>query len=160
MAKVITQWPRVKPGDIVSFKYKSKRSGKTLTHSILVLAKDISMVTKSGKSRFLVGLKIEQSNRPMVPPSVIEKFLFEIGEVELIDPKNRIYGLKLETKGVGVGEVKLRRLWRDIKPFNKTNKLYRTYDWLEAKKSPVYKEPIKLSNTLREALESKFEYEN
>ena len=97
MAKVITQWPRVKPGDIVSFKYKSKRSGKTLTHSILVLAKDISMVTKSGKSRFLVGLKIEQSNRPMVPPSVIEKFLFEIGEVELIDPKNRIYGLKLET---------------------------------------------------------------
>ena len=159
MAKVITQWPRVKPGDIVSFKYKSKRSGKTLTHSILVLAKDIDMITKSGKKRYLVGLKIEQSNRPMVPRDVIERFLFEIGEVELVDPKNKIYGLKLETKGT-VGEVKLSRLWRDIKPFNKSNKLYRTYDWLEAKKSPVYKEPIKLSNTLKEALELKFEYEN
>ena len=159
MAKVITQWPRVKPGDIVSFKYKSKRSGKTLTHSILVLAKDIDMITKSGKKRYLVGLKIEQSNRPMVPRDVIERFLFEIGEVELVDPKNKIYGLKLETKGT-VGEVKLRRLWRDIKPFNKTNKLYRTYDWIEARKSPVYKEPIILSNTLKEALESKFEYEN
>ena len=159
MAKVITQWPRVKPGDIVSFKYKSKRSGKTLTHSILVLGKDIDMVTKSGKRRFLVGLKIEQSNRPMVPRDVIERFLFEIGEVELVDPKNKIYGLKLETKGT-VGEVKLRRLWRDIKPFNKSNKLYRTYDWIEARKSPVYKEPIILSNTLKEALESKFEYEN
>jgi len=159
MAKVITQWPRVKPGDIVSFKYKSKRSGKTLTHTILVLGKEIDMTTKSGKKRYLVGLKIEQSNRPMVPKDVIEKFLFEIGEVELVDPKNKIYGLRLETKGT-VGEVKLRRLWRDIKPFNKSNKLYRTYDWLEARKSPVYKEPITLSNTLKEALESKFEYEN
>ena len=78
MAKVITQWPRVKPGDIVSFKYKSKRSGKTLTHSILVLGKDIDMVTKSGKRRFLVGLKIEQSNRPMVNRDVIEKFYLKL----------------------------------------------------------------------------------
>ena len=159
MAKVITQWPRVKPGDIVSFKYKSKRSGKTLTHSILVLGKDIDMVTKSGKRRFLVGLKIEQSNRPMVNRDVIEKFLFEIGEIELVDPINKIYGLKLETVGK-MGPGQLRRLWRDIKPFNKNNKLYRTYDWIEARKSPVYKEPIILSNTLKEALESKFEYEN
>jgi hypothetical protein len=59
-----------------------------------------------------------------------------------------------------MGPGQLRRLWRDIKPFNKTNKLYRTYDWIEARKSPVYKEPIILSNTLKEALESKFEYEN
>ena len=158
MAKVITQWPRVKPGDIVSFKYKSKRSGKTLTHTILVLAKNIDMVTKSGKKKYLAGLKIEQSNRPMVPRDVIERFLFEIGEVELVDPKNMIYGLKLET--IGSSEGQLRRLWKDIKPFNHSNKLYRTYDWLEAKKSSVFKEPIKLSNTLREALESKFEYEN
>ena len=159
MAKVITQWPRVKPGDIVSFKYKSKRSGKTLTHSILVLAKDIDMVTKSGRKKYLVGLKIEQSNRPVVPKDVVERFLFEIGEVELVYPKNKIYGLKLETIGK-MGEGQLRRLWRDIKPLNKSNKLYRTYDWSKAKKSPVYKEPINLSNTLKKALESKFEYEN
>ena len=151
MAKVITQWPRVKPGDIVSFKYKSKRSGKTLTHSILVLGKDIDMVTKSGKRRFLVGLKIEQSNRPMVNRDVIEKFLFEIGEIELVDPINKIYGLKLETVGK-MGPGQLRRLWRDIKPFNKTNKLYRTYDWLEAKNSTVFLEPITLPEEFKEML--------
>ena len=159
MAKVITQWPRVSPGDIVSFRYKSKRSGKNLTHTILVLAKDIEMVTKSGKKKYLAGLKIEQSNRPMVPRDVIERFLFEIGEVELVDPENSIYGLKLETRGQ-MGEAQLRRLWRDIRPLNKSNKLYRTYDWLEAKKSSVYKEPITLSTTLKEALQSKFVYEN
>ena len=87
----------------------------------------------------------------MVPRDVIERFLFEIGEVELVDPKNKIYGLKLETKGT-VGEVKLRRLWRDIKPFNKSNKLYRTYDWLEAKNSTVFLEPIILPEEFKEML--------
>ena len=95
----------------------------------------------------------------MVPRDVIERFLFEIGEVELVDPENSIYGLKLETRGQ-MGEAQLRRLWRDIRPLNKSNKLYRTYDWLEAKKSSVYKEPITLSTTLKEALQSKFVYEN
>ena len=157
--KVITHWPKVKSGDIISFRYTSKRSGKTLTHSVLVLAKDLKVPIKSGAKRFLIGLKIEESNRPLVPRGVVEKFLMEIGEIELVDAKNKIYGLKLETKG-NMGKAQLRKLWRDLKPLNRANNLYRTYDYLKAIKSPVYKEPVKLSNTLKEALKARFEYEN
>ena len=157
--KVITHWPKVKSGDIISFRYTSKRSGKTLTHSVLVLAKDLKVPTKSGAKRYLIGLKIEESNRPLVPRGVVEKFLREIGEIELVDAKNEIYGLKLETKG-DMGKAQLRSLWRDLKPLNRANNLYRTYDYLKAIKSPVYKEPVKLSNTLKEALKARFEYEN
>jgi len=157
--KVITQWPKVKSGDIISFKYKNERTRKNLTHSVLVLARDQKVPTKSGDKRFLIGLKIEESNRPLVPRDVIEKFLMEIGEIELVDARNKIYGLKLETIG-NVGEVQIKRFYRDLKPLNRTNNLYRTYDYVKARKSPVYKEPIKLSNTLKEALETRFEYEN
>ena len=111
--KVVTQWPRVKSGDIISFKYTSKRSGRTLTHSILVLGKDIQVPTNSGNKRFLIGLKIEESNRPLVPKDTIEKFLLEVGDIKLVDPINKIYGLDMETKGT-MGEVQLRRLWRDL----------------------------------------------
>jgi hypothetical protein len=159
MSKVITRWLSVNPGDIVSFKYKNKKSGRDLTHSVLILSKNAEIKTKEGKKRYLIGLKIEESNRPLIPADTVEKFLLEIGEIELVDAKNKIYGLKLET-GKKSGDVQLKRLWRDLKPLNKSNNLYRTYDWLEAKKSIVYKEPIKLSSTLREALESKFEYES
>lgn len=157
--KVVTQWPRVKSGDIISFKYTSKRSGRTLTHSILVLGKDIQVPTNSGNKRFLIGLKIEESNRPLVPKDTIEKFLLEVGDIKLVDPINKIYGLDMETKGT-MGEVQLRRLWRDLKPLNRTNNLYRTYDYLKARKAAVYKEPIKLSNTVKEALEEKFKHES
>ena len=67
------------------------------------------MPIKSGAKRFLIGLKIEESNRPLVPRGVVEKFLMEIGEIELVDAKNKIYGLKLETKGK-MGKAQLRRL--------------------------------------------------
>ena len=32
--KVITQWPKIKAGDIISFKYKNEKTGKNLTHSV------------------------------------------------------------------------------------------------------------------------------
>jgi len=157
--KVITQWPKIKAGDIISFKYKNEKTGKNLTHSVLVLAKDQKVPTKTGDKRFLIGLKIEESNRPLVPRDVVEKFLMEIGEIELVDAKNNIYGLRLETKGK-MGDIQLKRLYRDLKPLNRNNNLYRTYDYIKARKSPVYKEPIKISNTLKEALEARFKYEN
>ena len=124
-----------------------------------MLARDQKVPTKTGDKRFLIGLKIEESNRPLVPRDVVEKFLMEIGEIELVDAKNNIYGLRLETKGV-MGDVQLKRLYRDLKPLNRNNNLYRTYDYMKARKSPVYREPIKISNTLKEALEARFKYEN
>ena len=109
--KVITQWPKVKSGDIISFKYKNERTGENFTHSVLVLSRDHKVTTKSGAKRYLIGLKIEESNRPLVPRDVVEKFLMEIGEIELIDNKNEIYGLRLETKGK-MGDMQLKRLYK------------------------------------------------
>ena len=37
-------WNRVKPGDIISFRYKSKRKGTTRTHSVLVLEDILLMI--------------------------------------------------------------------------------------------------------------------
>ncbi len=160
--KVITQWLKVKPGDIISFKYKNERMKTNLTHSILVLSRDHKIPFKSGTKRYLIGLKIEESNRPLVPRAVVEKFLMEIGEIELVDAKNMIYGLRLETV-ITTGRMQraqLKRIYKNLKPLNRKNNLYRTYDYLKVRKSPVYLEPIKLSNTVKEALEARFEYEN
>ena len=160
--KVITQWLKVKPGDIISFKYKNERTGKNLTHSILVLSRDHKIPYKSGTKRYLIGLKIEESNRPLVPRIVVEKFLMEIGQIELVDAKNMIYGLRLETV-ITTGRMQraqLKKIYKNLKPLNRKNNLYRTYDYLKVRKSPVYLEPIKLSNDVKEALEARFEYEN
>jgi|LWDU01.1.fsa_nt_gi hypothetical protein len=159
--KVITQWPKVKPGDIISFKYKNERTGKNLTHSILVLSRDHKIPLKSGTKRYLIGLKIEESNRVLVPRIVVEKFLMKIGQIELVDAKNMIYGLKVESLTKGrMQRAQLTKIYKDLKPLNRTHNLYRTYDYMKARKSPVYLEPIRLSNTVKEALESQFEYEN
>ena len=41
-------WNRVKPGDIISFRYKTKSTGKVLTHSLLVLNPKITVTLKDG----------------------------------------------------------------------------------------------------------------
>ena len=57
-------WNRVKPGDVISFRYKSKSTGKTLVQSILVLNPRLDVKLKDGKTtRHLTGIKIEESNK-------------------------------------------------------------------------------------------------
>ena len=57
-------WNRVKPGDIISFRYKSKRKGTTRTHSVLVLNPKLNVTLKDGfVTKHLVGVKLEESNR-------------------------------------------------------------------------------------------------
>ena len=57
-------WNRVKPGDIISFKYKSKSTGKNLVQSILVLNPQLNVSLKNGKkTKHLIGIKLEESNR-------------------------------------------------------------------------------------------------
>jgi hypothetical protein len=57
-------WGRVKPGDIISFRYKSQ-SGKTpRTQSILVLNPRLNVTLKDGKTtKHLIGIKLEESNK-------------------------------------------------------------------------------------------------
>ena len=57
-------WRRVKPGDVISFKYKSKSTGKNLVQSILVLNPKLNVTLKDGKTtKHLIGIKLEESNK-------------------------------------------------------------------------------------------------
>ena len=57
MAKIQTNWFKVETGDIVSFRYKSGTTNKTLTHTVLVLSPKYPLVTKKGRKYFMSGLK-------------------------------------------------------------------------------------------------------
>ena len=51
-------WNRVKPGDIISFRYKSELIGRTLVNSVLVLNPKLPVKKKDGSSTFhLIGIK-------------------------------------------------------------------------------------------------------
>ena len=57
-------WNQVRPGDIISFRYKTKSTGKVLTHSLLVLNPRIPVTLKDGtRTKHLIGIKLEESNR-------------------------------------------------------------------------------------------------
>ena len=57
-------WNKVTPGDIISFRYKSKTTKKTLVNSVLVLNPKLPVRRKDGSSTFhLIGIKLEESNK-------------------------------------------------------------------------------------------------
>tara|TARA_R110002074_G_scaffold55373_3_gene137442 strand:- start:8 stop:487 length:480 start_codon:yes stop_codon:yes gene_type:complete len=140
-------WLLVKPGDIISFKYKSKSTGKNKIQSILVLNPRFTKKLKNGKvKKQLIGIKLEESNRISLRLTKREITILEkIGNFTKIDETNNLYKL----------EIKERFILNDIKgikqsAYDKISKSfdiqgqYRTYDYLTAKKSAVYLEPIRV----------------
>ena len=81
--KLKYSWNKVKPGDIISFRYKSKSGSGSKTQTILVLNPRLSVKLKNGKStKHLIGIKIEENNKPKLKmTSGVEKNLNKIGEV-------------------------------------------------------------------------------
>ena len=101
--KVPYNWENVSPGDIISFRYKSKNKTSKL-HTILVL--NPSLITKGQKkvSTQLIGLKLEESNKIQlkITQKQIQIFedlkeLFANGVVEG-DPKKKITFKRDDTK--------------------------------------------------------------
>ena len=140
-------WGRVNPGDVISFKYKSKSTGKNLVNSILVLNPRIPVTLKDGTStKHLIGIKLEESNKISLRLNKRQVMLLEkIGDFKKIDDKNNLYKL----------EIKNTFILNDIKgvkqsAYDKISKSlgiqgqYRTYDYMTAKKSAVYLEPIRV----------------
>ena len=140
-------WNRVKPGDIISFRYKSKSTGKTLTNSVVVLNPRLKVKLKDGTfTRHLIGIKLEESNRISLRLNQRQVMLLEkIGDFKKIDDENNLYKL----------EIKKTFILNDIKgvkqsAYDKISKSlgiqgkYRTYDYMTAKKSAVYLEPIRV----------------
>ena len=140
-------WGRVKPGDVISFKYKSKTTGKNRAQSILVLNPKLNVTLKNGKTtKHLIGIKLEESNKISLRLNQKQVTLLEkIGDFKKIDDKNNLYKL----------EIKKTFILNDIKgikqsAYDKISKSleiqgqYRNYDYMIAKKSSVYLEPIRV----------------
>ena len=93
MAKKVTQWAKVKTGDIISFRYKGKQATGTLT-TILVLNPKWPHKRKDGSLVFhLIGLKLEKQG---VIPHIRNKeelieLLERIGNLSIVDAKNEIW---------------------------------------------------------------------
>jgi hypothetical protein len=140
-------WQMVKPGDIISFRYKSKSTDRTLTHSLLVLNPRIPVTLKDGtKTRHLIGIKLEESNRIELRFNQRQvNVLNKTGDLESVNAKENIYRVKFKDRFV-INEIKgVKPMVYDlIKRSNEIQGQYRTYDYLEAKKSAVFLEPIRV----------------
>ena len=140
-------WRRVKPGDIISFRYKSKSSGKTLTQSILVLNPKLNIKLKDNSTtKHLIGIKLEESNKIELRLTQRQvKLLEKIGDFKKIDNKNNLYKLEIDNRFIinntkGVKQEAYDKISKSLGIEGQ----YRTYDYMTAKKSAVYLEPIRV----------------
>ena len=145
MAKQIIKWAQVRPGDIVSFKYKSEKSNRTLMQSVLVLNPKIDVKLKGGAQKTqMVGLKLEESNRASVDIKSKLKLLETVGDLQLVDEENKIYRVAIKPYDIisdtrGVKES----FYKKIKSAIKGKNVYRVYNW-DKIPAMVYLEPIVL----------------
>ena len=140
-------WGKVKPGDIISFRYKPKSGNPPKTQTILVLNPRLNVTLKDGKTtKQLIGIKLEESNKISLRVNKKQITLLEqIGKFVPIDTKNNLYRLNIDSTFItnDIKGVKPRAYDLLSKSFDIQGQ-YRTYDYTIAKTSSVYLEPIRL----------------
>ena len=140
-------WTKVKPGDIISFRYKSKKTKKNLLQSLLVLNPRLPVTLKDGKkTKHLIGIKLEESNKISLRLTSKQVMLLEkIGDFKKIDDKNNLYKLEIKEMFIlnDIKGIKQSAYDKISKSLNIKGQ-YRTYDYKTAKKSAVYLEPIRV----------------
>ena len=140
-------WNRVKPGDIISFRYKSNSTGRTLVNSILVLNPKLPVQRKDGSSTFhLIGVKLEESNKINLKLDQRQiRTLETIGKFKSIDSKNKLYELVIKPNFIindkkGIKKQAYDKISRSLDIAGQ----YRTYDWRKATRVAVFLEPIRV----------------
>jgi len=140
-------WGRVTPGDVISFKYKSKSTGKNLVQSILVLNPKLNVTLKNGKTtKHLIGIKLEESNKISLRLNQKQVRLLErIGDFKKIDKENNLYKLEIDKTFI-LNDIKgiKQSAYDKISKSLDIQGQYRTYDYMTARKSAVYLEPIRV----------------
>ena len=140
-------WGKVKPGDIISFKYNPKTSNKsTRTQTVLVLNPKLQVKLKNGtQTKHLIGIKLEESNAiDLRLTSKVISLLEKIGEFKTLDKKNNLYKLEIHQKFI-VNEIKgVKQSVYNLIGKRELKKQYRTYEYDGVKTSAVYLEPIRL----------------
>ena len=151
MPKQVYTWGKVRAGDIISFRYEGKISPGSLT-TILVLNPRIPYTKKDKTKTFhLVGLKLESRGViPMIKSKpILVELLERIGDIKIVDEESGIY--RVEITDVGSRGLK-RATYQKIKRYIEKHSIYRTYDYMKAKKSQVFLEPIILPEEFKEML--------
>ena len=151
MSKQIYTWGKVRAGDIISFRYKGKNT-TGLLQTLLVFNPKLPFVKKDGSKSFhLVGLKLEsRGNIPTIRSKPIMVQLLErVGGIEVVSGEDEIYRVNIQN--VGPRGVK-QQVYNKLKKYINQYSVYRTYDYMEAKKSQVFLEPIVLPKQIKEAL--------
>ena len=140
-------WNKVRPGDIISFRYKSKSTGKTKVQSILVLNPKLNVSLKDGTpTKHLIGIKLEESNKIQLRLTARQTTLLEkIGNFKKIDEKNNLYKLEIDGRFI-INDIRgvKQHAYDLISKSLGIQGQYRTYDYMTAKKSAVYLEPIRV----------------
>ena len=158
MTKQVYTWAKVKAGDIISFRYKGKKAVTGALTTVLVMNPRIPYMRKDNvKSFHLVGLKLEYHGTiPTIrnKPKLVE-LLERVGDVVVVDLENQIYRVNL-IPNPGPRGVK-KNVYHKLKQYIARHSVYRTYDYMKAKKSAVFLEPISFPREFREYLEETIE---
>ena len=151
MPKQVYTWTKVRPGDIISFRYN-----QTL-QTLLVLNPMLPFTKKDGgKSIHLVGLKLEEKGtvRTIRNQPALVRILETIGEIKLVEGNDDIFRIDIPDVLPRLGVRK--DVYLKIERFLTQNAVYRTYNYNEARKSQVFLEPIELPrNVVKKLLEDR-----
>ena len=151
MPKKVYTWTKVKPGDIISFRYN-----QTL-QTLLVLNPMLPFTKKDGgKSLHLIGLKLEEKGtiRTIRNQPALVRILETVGEIKLVEGNDDIFRIDIPNVSPRLGVRK--DVYLKIERFLKQNAVYRTYNYNEARKSQVFLEPIELPrNVVKKLLEDR-----
>ena len=147
MPKIPTNWSKLMPGDVVSFRYvPSDKTKPTRTHTILILNPKYPRTLKNGEKKFYINaLKLEESNIKIFKNKRDAWLLLKrLGWVMIRSLKNEIYSVRLDPKYIGAFGAK-EILYKVLMTTPVARKAeYRTYIWETAKSTAVFYEPIKL----------------
>ena len=150
--KLPYNWEMVSAGDIISFKYKSKSTGKSKVHTIMVLNPSLLRRGQKKTSTQLIGIQLEESNKIQLEITKKQIQIFEqIGKFITIDKENNLYKLDID-KNMIQNDIKgiKPRAYDLLSRGLGVSGQYRTYDYYKARKSSVYLEPIRLFTKLKE----------
>lgn len=154
--KLPYRWESVQPGDIISFKYKTQSTGKTRTHTLLVLNPALLRRGEKRTTTQLIGIKLEESNKIQLDITRKQIQIFElIGKFIPLDAnskdKNNLYRLEIDKNFIqnDVKGVKPRAYDLLSRGLGVAGQ-YRTFDYYRAKKSAVFLEPIRVLVDLKD----------
>tara|TARA_Y100000593_G_scaffold84593_1_gene160300 strand:+ start:3708 stop:4190 length:483 start_codon:yes stop_codon:yes gene_type:complete len=138
-------WQRIKAGDIISFTYESKRSKKKKINCILVLNPRLPIQRKDGSNSLqLIGIKLKENQKPVIRMTTpIVRILERIGKFVPVNYEEDLFRIDFKKTYI-ISEIKgiKNTGFEKINTNRQIKNNYRTYNYYRARKSPVFLEPV------------------